>query len=275
MEKYNEILQEILDFGKLKKNRTGTNTIGLFSRTFRHDMSEGFPLLGVRYIPFSSIKVELEGFLRGQTSKKWYQDRGCKYWNEWCSPKKVPYSHDAETLAKMAAEDDLGPIYGAQWRNFGGVDQLSQIVRKLKSTPDDRRMVCSAWNPPEIPDMALPPCHVLWYVSVADGALNLSWWQRSCDFVLGAPSNIASYALLLHLLARDANLKEGELVGHFEDVHVYENHMDASKKILSLPIPPLPTIKTFGPKSIFEWTEKNTVLENYEHGPKMKLKVAI
>jgi thymidylate synthase len=276
-DEYFRLIKNILESGKRKKNRTGVDTIGIFGEQIKFDLSKGFPLLTTRKIPFKSIKVELEGFIKGITDKKWYQERGCHYWDEWCNPKKVPYGHDNETRQKMKEESDLGKIYGYQWRNFNssGYDQLKNVVETLKKNPTDRRMIVSAWNPCEINEMALPPCHFWWMVGVEEDRLNLVWGQRSVDSVCGLPSNIASYALLLHLLAKETGLKEGWLTGQLVDTHIYVNHIDNVKVQLERCPKILPTIKTDKFISIFDWSHSDTVLIGYDPHPKLSFEIAI
>ena len=280
---YLRLLRRILEEGEVKKNRTGIDTIALAGATIEHDMSEGFPLLTTKKVAFKSIKVELEGFIKGIRSKKWFQERGCTIWNEWCNPKKVPYSHDEETKKRMLEEDDLGPIYGVQWRNFSspmdqpaGVDQLKNILKTLESDPNDRRMICSAWNPMLLDQMALPPCHLLWQVTVIDGKLNLAWYQRSVDTPLGLPFNIASYGLLLHLLTRHANLRAGKLIGFLMDTHIYVNQIEAIKDQIRREPKELPSVNTEGKSSsIFDWNHTKTKLTNYNPHPSIKIPIAI
>lgn len=282
---YFRVVNDILTNGRLKKNRTGIDCVAMAGAMFQHDMCDGFPLLTSRKLPFKSTKVELEFFIKGLRSKKWLQERGCNYWNGWANPKVVPYSNDEETKKKMAAEDDLGLIYGTQWRDFhdphadhsvfNGVDQLKNIVNTLKTNPDDRRMICNAWNPLAIHYMALPPCHYSWQVTVIDGYLNLAWNQRSVDVCCGLPQNIASYGILLHLLAKEASLKEGKLIGFLMDTHIYSNHLDGIKKQLTQETYILPAIKTEKFTSIFEWSYEDTELINYQYSPGIKYEVAI
>jgi thymidylate synthase len=234
------------------------------------------------------IASELEFFIKGITDKNWLRDKNNNIWNEWCSPDVIPYSHDPEVQKKMMEERELGPIYGWQWRNFGakytthngdpegeGIDQLKNLVDKLKTNPDDRRMIVSAWNPTDLKSMALPPCHFCFQVTVIDGKLNLMWSQRSVDVALGLPFNIASYGLLLHLLAKEAGLKEGKLVGFLGDTHVYENHVEGLKEQLARKPFPLPKLKTENFTSIFEWNHEDTKVEDYEHHPRIKFKIAV
>ncbi len=305
---YLDLVQKILNEGVRKENRTGVDTLAIAGAMIEHDMSEGFPLLTTKKMYFKGVKVELEGFIKGIRSKQWYKDRGCNIWNEWCNPRKVTYGTDADTKAKMAAEDDLGLIYGVQWRDFAdpshlavqyvkgtkvpewnerpveGVDQLAKIVNTLKTNPNDRRMLCSAWNPTALDQMALPPCHLLWQVTVIDGKLNLAWYQRSVDVPLGLPFNIASYGLLLHLLAKEAGLKEGRLIGFLMDTHIYVNQVDALKEQLGRNPYPLADVKTegnydgdgkFKNYSIFDWQYTDTSLFNYTSHPAVKFDIAV
>jgi thymidylate synthase len=274
---YFRLLNTVLTNGKRKKNRTGIDTIGVFGAMVQFDMSEGFPLLTTRRLPFKSTKVELEGFIKGITDKKWYQERGCNYWNEWCNPQKVTYGHSEDTKLKMKEESDLGKIYGYQWRNFNssGYDQLKKVVDTLKTNPTDRRMIVSAWNPCELNEMALPPCHFWWMVGVEDDKLNLVWGQRSVDSVCGLPANISSYALLLHLLVKETGLKEGTLTGQLVDTHVYVNHLDNLKIQLDRTPKELPRIETKNFTSIFDWKSDDTELIGYDPHEKLKFDVAI
>ena len=288
MEAYINLVKKILNEGVLKNNRTGVDTISISGVLFEHDMSKGFPLLTTKKVPLRLIASELEFFIKGLTDKEWLKERNNHIWDEWCSPDKVPYAHDEETKKKMAEERELGPIYGFQWRNFngeyiswnsengkGGFDQLKEIIRLLKEDPNSRRMICSAWNPIQQPRMALPPCHYCFQVTVTDGKLNLMWNQRSVDVALGLPFNIASYALLLHLLAKEANLKEGRLVGFLGDTHIYTNHVEGLKEQMERKPYPLPKIKTENFKSIFDWKYEDTIIEDYESHPRIKFEVAV
>jgi thymidylate synthase len=283
--KYQEILQNITTKGFLEKNRTGISAYTIPSAYITHDMSDGFPLLTIRQLPYKSIRVELEGFIKGVSSKKWYKERGCKFWDEWANPRKVPYSNDPITKQKMLEEDDLGIIYGNNWRDFhdptypmGGehIDQLESIVNTLKSNPSDRRMLCLSWNPLALEYAALPACHALWRVMVINNKLHLSWYQRSIDFILGFPSNMASYATLLELLSLETNIPVGIISGHLDCVHVYENHLEGANELLTRNSnTDLPTIKTDNFKSIFDWQYSDTILDNYNPQPSIKFEVAI
>ena len=271
---FQENLELILTKGYKKEDRTGTGTISFPGVMIRHDMSDGYPLLTLRKVPFKSAAIELEGFIKGITSKQWYKERGCNYWNQWCNPQVVAYGTDVDTKKKMEECDDLGKIYGYQWRNFKGVDQLKDVVDTLKSNPNSRRMVCSAWAPDQLNEMALPPCHFAWQVNVTDGKLNLFYYMRSVDFVLG--NDLNTYGLLLHLLAKESNLKEGMLVGFFADAHTYLNHIDGIKELLSRDATSsLPTIKTDNFKSIYDWQYSDTILLDYNPLPSVKFDVAV
>lgn len=265
-------------------------TIGTFCEIFRHDMSQGFPLTTLRKMPWRSIRVELEGFIKGITDKKWYQDRKCSFWDEWSNPACLPSYKSGIAITKDAYKkeqlegSDLGPIYGYQWRFFDCEyefpnkinksykgDQFQSIVDKLKSSPYDRRMVCSAWNPNQMHMMALPSCHVLHQVVVYGNKLNLTWFQRSCDLTHGVPNNIASYALLLLLYCEESGLEPGELVGVLSDCHVYENTIESAKKVISREENKLPTVKikrkSDGNFSIFDWTWDEVELIGYDPHP--------
>lgn len=288
MKNYLDIVQKILDEGTLKNNRTGTDAISIAGCSFEHDMSEGFPLLTTKKVPLGLVASELEFFIQGHTDKKWLQDRNNHIWDEWCSPEKVPYGHEGETKRHMFEERDLGPIYGFQWRHFGavyegyikdysgkGVDQLNNVIIKLKTDPKDRRMIVSAWNPMDISKMALPPCHYSFQVTVIQDKLNLAWNQRSVDVMLGLPFNIASYGLLLHLLAKDSGLKPGKLTGFLMDTHIYVNHVDGAKEQLGRQPHELPKIETDNFSSVFSWNYKDSKVFGYKSYPNIKFDIAV
>ena len=312
MKAYLDIVRRVLNEGKPKVPVRmvdgkaipvdgGVKTIGLPNVVFSHDMSEGFPLLTSKKMATKAMMVELEGFIGGQTDKQWYLDRGCKIWAEWANPEAVRnvlfdrYGTDDvdwETKKAVQAEvSDLGPIYGYQWRRFGeqymdddiddavqnGTDQLLNIVRTLNTNYNDRRMVCSAWNPNQLHMMALPPCHLIWNVCVYEDKLNLAWMQRSNDAFLGIPFNIASYATLLLLLAKEANLKPGNLSGFLVDFHLYENQIDLVSTQIEREPYPLPTayIPDDNWQGIFDWTHEDIVIENYESHPAIKVPVVV
>ena len=290
MRNYLDIVKKILDTGESKDDRTGTGTIAIAGAMFEHDMSTGFPMLTTKKVPFKAVATELEFFIKGITDKQWLKDRNCHIWDEWCSPKKVPYAHDAETKSKMAAERDLGPIYGFQWRHFNanyhgydanyandGVDQLKIVINSLKTNPSDRRMIVMAWNPTKLNEMALPPCHYGFQVTVINGRLNLMWSQRSVDTMLGLPFNITSYALMLHLLAKETGLKEGKLIGFLGDVHIYSNHLTGAREQLTRDPDKykLPQIVTENFTSIFDWKAEDSKIIGYESYPKIEFQIAV
>jgi thymidylate synthase len=287
---YLNFLQYILDNGVKKEDRTGTGTISVFGYQMRFDLSKGFPLFTTKRTPFRLIASELLWFIKGDTNIRYLLKNNNHIWDEWAYPKKAPYGHSQNAKESMLNERDLGPIYGFQWRHFGaeydsyqtdytnkGYDQLKALVRTLKTNPYDRRMILSAWNPPFLDQMALPPCHYAFQLVVIDGALNLLWNQRSVDVMLGLPFNIASYALLLHLLAKEGGLKEGKLIGFLADVHIYVNHVDGAREQLSRnPCEyALPTVVTEPFTSIFEWTAQDTHLLNYVSHPTIKFQIAV
>jgi thymidylate synthase len=288
MKAYLEIVQKILEQGFRKTNRTGIDALTIAGAMFEHNMAEGFPLLTTKKIPFRLVASELEFFIRGITDKEWLQEQNNHIWDEWCSPDAIPYANDEETQLKMKNERELGPVYGWQWRNFGaqytaynippegqGLDQLQQVVRTLKTDPDNRRMIVTAWNPADLHRMALPPCHYTFQITVINKKLNLLWNQRSVDVALGLPFNIASYGCLLHLLAKEAGLGEGRLVGFLGDVHIYANHIDAIKEQCARSPKTLPRIKTEKFTSIFDWHYKDTIIEDYDSHPTIKFEIAV
>ncbi|MCP3677181.1 MAG: thymidylate synthase [Deltaproteobacteria bacterium] len=288
MKAYLDIVQKILADGTLKENRTGVDTKSIAGMLFEHNMEEGFPLLTTKRVPLRLVASELEFFIKGLTDKQWLIDRNNHIWDEWCSPDKVPYGHDDATKQRMIEERELGPIYGFQWRNFGaqytahdckpaspGVDQLKNLIETLKGEPGSRRMIVTAWNPIELDRMALPPCHYGFQVTVSDGKLNLLWNQRSIDVALGLPFNIASYGLLLHLLAKEAGLGEGRLVGFLADTHIYLNHREGLTEQLKRDPYQLPVIETNNFTSLFDWHYEDSATCNYRHHPRISFEVAV
>jgi thymidylate synthase len=290
MKTYLDIVQNVLNNGVIKKTRQGPDAHTIAGAMFEHDMSLGFPLLTTKKMPFRLISTELEFFIKGITDKQWLLDRNNHIWDEWASPKKAPYGHDEAAKKRMLEERDLGPVYGFQWRHFNapyenhdtdytgkGFDQLKKLVDTLKANPNDRRMIVSAWNPLQFDEMALPPCHYSYQVTVLDGKLNLLWNQRSVDTMLGLPFNIASYALLLHLLAKEAGLQEGRLVGFLADVHLFVNHVEGAKEQLSRDphTYPLPKLETEPFTSIFDWKAEDTKVIGYESYPRIPFEIAI
>ncbi|MDR1826063.1 MAG: thymidylate synthase [Rickettsiales bacterium] len=312
MKAYLDIIREIKDFARKPDgtydwapNRTGIPTIGIPGAMFRHDMAHGFPLVTTKKMGMKSILAELEFFIHGITDKKWLQDRNCKIWNEWATARKVKPAIEKyraehggeisdEIKNKIAAEEpDLGPIYGFQWRHFGaeydfdnyatknfktdGVDQVQKVIDMLHANPDDRRMIVSAWNPAAFPDQALPPCHFAHHVVVKGGKLNLIWFQRSWDIFLGGPYNIASYAMLLKLYAKEGGFEEGILTGFSSDTHIYRNHMPQIEEQLSREPRPLPTVEIPDDnwKGMLNWTASDVVLKDYDPYDSIKAEVAI
>lgn len=290
MQSYHRIVETVLRDGELKTNRTGTDALTVAGLMFEHDMTRGFPLLTTKKMSLRLIATELEFFIKGITDKQWLQERNNRIWDEWAMPTKAPYGHDEASKKRMLEERDLGPIYGFQWRHFNapyidyatdyagqGIDQLKKIIDTLKTNPNDRRMIVSAWNPSMMSQMGLPPCHYAFQVTVINGRLNLLWNQRSVDTMLGLPFNIASYGLLLHLLAKEAGLQEGKLVGFLADVHIYNNHIDGAKEQLSRDPDkyPLPALETRDFTSIFDWTAEQSKITGYESYPKIELPIAI
>ncbi len=288
MKAYLDIVRKILREGVIKGDRTGTGTIAIAGALFEHEMSDGFPLLTTKKVPFRLVASELEFFIKGITDKQWLIDRKNHIWDEWCSPEIVPYAHDEQTKAKMLAERDLGPIYGWQWRHFGasyhgykhdhsgsGVDQLRRLLDDLKNKPDSRQMLVLAWNPIDR-DRVIPPfCHYGFQVTVLDGKLNLMWSQRSVDTMLGLPFNIASYATMLHLLAKETGLQEGKLVGFLGDTHIYTNHLEGVKEQLSREPLALPTLETENFTTIFDWTYKDSKVINYKSGKRISFDISV
>jgi len=288
MKAYLDIVDTILTRGFRKQNRTGVDALTIAGAMFEHDMADGFPLLTTKKVPFRLVASELEFFIRGITDKEWLREKNNHIWDEWCSPDAVPYGNDEAAKAKMMAERELGPIYGWQWRNFGAdyiahnappwgksVDQLKTVVETLKKDPDNRRMIVSAWNPLDLEHMALPPCHYAFQITVIGGRVNLLWNQRSVDVALGLPFNIASYGCLLHLLAKEAGLEEGKLIGFLGDTHIYVNHVDNIREQLSRAPRALPQIKTPPFTSIFDWHYEDTVIEGYDPHPTIKFDIAV
>ncbi len=264
MRQYLDLLKDILDNGVTKTDRTGTGTISVFGRQMRFDLSQGFPLLTTKKLHLKSIIHELLWFLKGDTNVKYLQENGVRIWNEWAD----------ET-------GDLGHIYGYQWRswpdyNGGHIDQIAEVVEQIKHTPDSRRMIVSAWNVADIPQMHLPPCHAFFQFYVADGRLSLQLYQRSADTFLGVPFNIASYALLLQMMAQVTRLQPGEFVHTLGDTHLYLNHLEQAREQLGRTPRPLPVMR-INPnvKSIFDFRYEDFSLENYDPLPHIRATVSV
>lgn len=264
MKQYLDLLNRILSEGTRKEDRTGTGTISVFGHQMRFNLEEGFPLLTTKKLHLKSIIYELLWFLQGNTNVKYLQDHGVRIWNEWADE-----------------NGELGPVYGHQWRswpdyNGGVIDQISNVVEQIKENPDSRRLIVSAWNVAEVDSMALPPCHTLFQFYVADGKLSLQLYQRSADTFLGVPFNIASYALLLQMMAQVTGLKPGEFVHTTGDTHVYTNHLEQVQLQLTRAPRTLPVMR-INPevKSIFDFQYEDFVLENYDPWPHIAGKVSV
>lgn len=264
MQPYLSLLNRILTEGHQKGDRTGTGTLSVFGHQMRYDLQDGFPLLTTKKLHLKSIIYELLWFLRGDTNVRWLQDHGVRIWNEWADE-----------------NGDLGPVYGHQWRSWpdyrgGTIDQIAQVEEMIKHNPNSRRMLVTAWNPAEVEDMALPPCHCLFQFYVADGRLSLQLYQRSADTFLGVPFNIASYALLLQMMAQVTELQPGEFVHTTGDTHLYLNHLDQARLQLSRTPRPLPTMR-INPdvKSIFDFRYEDFELENYDPWPHIAAEVSV
>jgi thymidylate synthase len=264
MQQYLDLLQHILDNGTEKTDRTGTGTKSCFGYQMRFDLQKGFPMVTTKKLHVKSIFYELLWFLKGDTNIKYLKDNGVSIWDEW---------------ANEAGE--LGPVYGEQWRSWKGadglvVDQITELIKQIKTTPDSRRLIVSAWNVAELPKMALMPCHTLFQFYVADGKLSCQLYQRSADVFLGVPFNIASYALLTMMIAQVCDLECGDFVHSFGDVHLYNNHIEQAKLQLSRTPFELPTLK-INPavKDIFGFDFSDFTIENYQCHPGIKAPVAI
>lgn len=286
MKEYLTILNNILTNGKWQDNRTGIKTLVLPNVFFEHNMSSGFPLLTTRRMPIKSISVELEGFIKGITSKKWYRERGCRFWDYWANPHEVNRQLERDYGTTEVKEDirkkyqkeidDLGALgYSHGWRRFGqaidedhngileGYDQFNNIIDTLKINPNDRRMVCSAWNPNDLDRAALPPCHLSWVLTHINGKLSLAWFQRSADLILGCGANIASYAMLLELICKETNMVPDKLSAVFCNCHIYENQLDGIKKQLLRKPKELPKLKINNWKGIYNWSHNDIELIDY------------
>lgn len=261
---YEDLLRDVLEHGTRKDDRTGTGTTSVFGRQLRFDLSRGFPLITTKRVHFKSIAYELLWFLRGDSNVTWLQDNGVTIWDEWAD-----------------ADGELGPVYGVQWRSWptpdgGHIDQLAQVIEQISATPDSRRLIVSAWNPADIPDMALAPCHALFQFYVADGRLSCQLYQRSADMFLGVPFNIAGYALLTMMIAQQAGLEPGDFVWTGGDCHIYDNHVEQVTRQLSRDPFPYPTLRiTRRPESILDYELEDFEIENYQHHKGIKAPVAV
>lgn len=260
---YEDLLRDVLENGTPKDDRTGTGTRSVFGRQIRFDLSESFPLITTKRVHFKSIAVELLWFLRGDSNISYLSENGVSIWNEWADE-----------------NGELGPVYGVQWRSWptpdgGHIDQIQKIVDDLKSDPNSRRHIVSAWNVADIPDMALAPCHAFFQFYVADGKLSCQLYQRSADMFLGVPFNIASYALLTLMIAQQVGLEPGEFVWTGGDCHIYDNHVEQVTTQLSRDAFAYPTVKISKRDSIFDYSYEDFEVVGYEHHPAIKAPVAV
>lgn len=264
---YEDLLREILMTGTLKSDRTGTGTISLFGKQMRFDLAESFPLISTKRVFFRGVAYELLWFLRGSGNVRWLQENNVHIWDEWADE-----------------NGDLGPVYGVQWRSWPAptpddpnrtIDQIARVMDLIRHHPDSRRMVVSAWNPAEVENMALPPCHALFQFYVADGRLSCQLYQRSCDMFLGVPFNIASYALLTCMMAQQAGLEPGEFVWTGGDCHIYDNHVEQVLEQLGREPYPYPTLHIDPAASLADYAYEDFHVENYRHHPTISAPIAV
>ncbi|MEC5183824.1 thymidylate synthase [Cryobacterium sp. MP_3.1] len=261
---YEDLLRLVLETGANKADRTGTGTLSVFGAQLRFDLSQGFPLITTKRVHFPSLAYELLWFLRGESNVGWLKEHGVRIWNEWADE-----------------QGELGPVYGVQWRSWptpagGHIDQIAQVIETLKTDPDSRRIIVSAWNVADIPEMALAPCHALFQFYVADGKLSCQLYQRSADLFLGVPFNIASYALLTHLVAAQTGLEVGDFIWTGGDCHIYSNHLEQVTEQLSRAPYPAPQLKiTTSRDSIFDYEFEDLEVLDYVHHPAIKAPVAV
>jgi thymidylate synthase len=264
MHQYHDLMKEVLAKGVKKSDRTGTGTISVFGHQMRFHLADGFPMVTTKKLHLKSIIYELLWFLKGSTDNNWLKERGVSIWNEWAAP-----------------DGELGPIYGYQWRSWPApngqhIDQISEVIETIKKNPDSRRIIVSAWNVADIPRMALAPCHAFFQFYVADGKLSCQLYQRSADIFLGVPFNIASYALLTHMVAQQCNLEVGDFVWTGGDCHLYSNHLEQVDLQLSRNFYPLPTLKILRkPDSLFDYEFEDFEIIGYQSHPHIKAPVAI
>ena len=264
MHQYHDLMKQVLAKGVRKSDRPGTVTISIFGHQMRFDLAAGFPMITTKKLHMKSIIYELLWFINGSTNNNWLKERGVSIWNEWAAP-----------------DGDLGPIYGYQWRSWPApngehIDQIKQVLETLKTNPDSRRMIVSAWNVADIPRMALAPCHAFFQFYVADGKLSCQLYQRSADIFLGVPFNIASYALLTHMVAQQCNIKVGEFIWTGGDCHLYNNHLEQVDLQLSRTPYALPTLNILRkPNSLFEYEFEDFEISGYQSHPHIKAPVAI
>jgi thymidylate synthase len=264
MQQYHDLMQHVLNQGVQKSDRTGTGTLSVFGYQMRFNLADGFPMVTTKKLHLKSIIYELLWFLNGSTNNDWLKERGVSIWNEWAAP-----------------DGELGPIYGYQWRSWPApngqhIDQISEVINSIKTNPDSRRLIVSAWNVADIPRMALAPCHAFFQFYVADGKLSCQLYQRSADIFLGVPFNIASYALLTHMVAQQCDLEPGEFIWTGGDCHLYSNHLEQVELQLSRKPFPLPKL-VIGrkPASLFDYTFEDFEIMGYECHPHIKAPVAI
>lgn len=261
---YQNLLQDILDHGIEKSDRTGVGTRSAFGRQLRFDLAKGFPLLTTKKVHLRSIIHELLWFLKGETNVRYLQENKVTIWDEWANE-----------------DGELGPVYGKQWRSWKTadgrvIDQISQVLEQIRTNPDSRRLIVSAWNVGELDQMALPPCHAFFQFYVAAGKLSCQLYQRSCDVFLGLPFNIASYAILIHMVAQQTNLEVGEFVWTGGDVHLYSNHLEQAQEQLKREPYPLPSLKILRkPESLFEYRFEDFEIVNYQSHPSIKAPIAV
>jgi thymidylate synthase len=264
MDQYHQLLSHILEHGTKKQDRTGVGTLSVFGYQMRFDLSRGFPLVTTKKLHLKSIIYELLWFLNGDTNIKYLKDHGVSIWDEWAD-----------------AQGNLGPVYGYQWRSWPGrngekIDQITKLIDQIKSKPDSRRHIVTAWNPADVDQMALPPCHALFQFYVADGKLSCQLYQRSCDTFLGLPFNIASYALLVHMIAQQCDLEPGDFVWTGGDVHIYNNHIEQVNLQLTRQPFPLPRLNIRSkPASIFDYRFEDFEIVNYQAHPSIKAPIAV
>jgi thymidylate synthase len=261
---YEDLLRDVLEHGTRKSDRTGTGTRSVFGRQLRFDLSQGFPLITTKRVHFKSIAYELLWFLRGEGNVHWLQEHGVTIWDEWAD-----------------AQGDLGPVYGVQWRSWptpsgAQIDQIADVIEQIRTNPDSRRLIVSAWNPADIPDMALAPCHALFQFYVADGKLSCQLYQRSADMFLGVPFNIASYALLTHLIADQTGLAVGDFVWTGGDCHIYDNHVEQVTEQLTRDPYPYPRLAITATRdSILDYRFEDLEIVDYRHHPAIRGAVAV
>ncbi|MFB1080887.1 thymidylate synthase [Jeotgalibacillus sp. JSM ZJ347] len=313
MKQYHDLLEQVLNQGIKKGDRTGTGTISSFGHQMRFDLQEGFPLVTTKKVPFKLIVSELLWFIKGDTNIRYLLEHNNHIWDEWAFKNwvesdeytgpdmtdfglkslkdeefKKEYQHQMQLFQEKVLTDDqfqekygdLGSVYGKQWRQWqklsgDTIDQLKEVIESIKYNPDSRRHIVSAWNPEDVPSMALPPCHTLFQFYVADGKLSCQLYQRSGDLFLGIPFNIASYALLTHLVANECGLEPGEFIHTIGDAHIYSNHIAQVNKQLSREFKTLPTLKLNQQKSLFDLDPSDVVIENYNPHPAIKAPVAV